>query len=147
MLLDSFQALLDALQSNNRNKLTEGAGLEAEDAPVELAILSCFKLTLGLENDLNISDDSRFTTDRLLAGFSSTSLGPSPFISGSTMTLDVGLIETSLDENASTGLTAIFCFSTMPWLLLIAFSLVVSAKIGGTPIGGCLPVLRYIPYR
>lgn len=124
--------------------LTEGAAPRAGDAPVEIPMLSCIRLVLGLENDLSMSDDSLFAADRVLVGFFSRFVGPSTFISWATIALDVDLIDLSLDEDPSNDWTAFLCFLLMPELLLLALSLI--AEIGGTPVGGRFPVLRYISH-
>ena len=124
--------------------LTEGAAPRAGDAPVKIPVLSCIRLALGLENDLSISDDSLFATDRVLVGFFSTFVGPSTFISGATIALDVGLIDLSLDEDPLNGWTAFFCFLLVSRLLLLVLSLI--TEIGGTPEGGRFPVLHYISH-
>ena len=133
------------MEANNRKMLTEGAVLGAEDAPVKMSVSSCFNLVLGLENDLKMSDCSLFAADGLLAGCFSTSLGRSALVSGATASWDVDLVDFSLDEGRSNGLTAFFCSLLIPWLLLLAFTLIVSAGTVGAPIRARLPVLRYKP--
>lgn len=123
--------------------LTKGTLSGTGDALIEIPVFSCFKLVLGLENDLNISDDSFFAADRLLAGFSSASLGRSTFVSRATTALDVDPFDLSLVEDPSNGLTAFFATLLMPWFLLLAFTI---AEIGGTPSEGRLPVLRYVSH-
>lgn len=123
--------------------LTEYAVLGAGDAPVELAVSSCFNFALGLEKDLKMSDCSLFAAIGWLAGFFSTSLDRSALISEATAAWGVDLIDLLLDVGRSGDLTAIFCSLLMPWLLLLALSLIVSMGIGCAPIGGRLPVLRY----
>lgn len=90
-----------------------------------------------------MSDCSLFAADGLLAGFFSTSLGRSALVSGATEAWDVDLVDLSLDEGRSNGLTAFFCSLLIPWLLLLNFTLIVSAGTVGAPIGARLPVLRY----
>ena len=124
--------------------LTEGALLRAGDAPVEISVLSRIRLALGLENDLSMSDDSLFAADRVLVGFFPTFMGTSILISGVTIALDVDLVDLSLDEDPSNGLTESLCSLLMPRLVLLALSLI--AEIGGTPVGGRFPVLRYISH-
>lgn len=138
--------LLVVLQSNQKKMLTAGAVLGVGDASVEIAVSSCFNLILGLENDLNMSDCSLFAADGLLVGFFSTSLCRSALTSGATAACNVDLVDLSLDVGRSDGLAAFVCSLLMPWLLLIAFSLKVSAEIGGAPLGGRFPVLRYKPH-
>lgn len=121
--------------------LTKGTVSGTGNALIEIPVFSCFKSVLGLENDLNISDDS-FAADRLLTGFSSRSLGRSTFVSRATTALDVGPFDLSLDEDPSNGLTAFFATLLMPWLLLLAF---ITAEFGGTSSEGRLPVLRCFP--
>lgn len=121
--------------------LTEGAVSGAGDALVEIPVSSSVDCGLGLENDLNMSDCSLFTTDGLLAGFFSASLRRSAWISGATAAGDIDLLGLSFD------LTAFFCSLLIPWLLKLAFPLIVSAGTGGAPIGGRLPVLRYKSHR
>ena len=120
--------------------LTEVAVLGARDAPTGITVFSCFELVLGLEKDLNISDDCLFAADRLLAGFSSVSLSPSIFVSRATAAFDS--VKLSLEEDPTNGFKAFLSPSLMLWFLLLIF---IFAETGGTPIDGRLPVLRYVP--
>ena len=81
--------------------------------PVEILALSCFKLVLGLAKDLNMSDGSLFKADGLLAGFFSTNLGASAFISGAAMTLHVDVSDLVFDEGPANGLAAFSCSPLM----------------------------------
>lgn len=131
------------MHANSRERLTEYAVLGAGDAPVELAVSSYLNFALGLEKDLKMSDCSLFAATGWLAGFFGTSLGRSALISGATAAWDVDLIDLLLDVGRSNDLTAIFGSLLMPWLLLLALSLIFSMEIGCASIGGRLPVLRY----
>ena len=134
------------LQSHKRKMLTESAVLGVGDASAEIAVFLCFSLILGLENDLNTSDCSLFAAVGLLVGFFSTSLCRSALTSGATAACNVDLVDLSFGMGRSDGLAAFVCSLMMPWLLLIAFPLTVSAEVGGAPVGGRLPVLRYKPH-
>lgn len=123
--------------------LTKGTVSGTGDALMGIPVFSCFKFVLGLESDLNISDDSFFAADRLLTGFSSVSLGRSTFVSRAITALDVDPFDLSLDEDPSNGLTVFIATLLMPWLLLLAF---IITEVGRTPSEGRLPVLRYVSH-
>ena len=93
---------------------TEFAVVGARSVLVETLALSCFETVLGLANDLNRSDGSLFGADGLLAGLFSTTLDTSAFNSGTTLALDVDLIDLVLDEGPTNGLTAFFSSPLMP---------------------------------
>ena len=121
--------------------LTECALLGAGDALVELPVFSCFKFALGLEKDLNMSDGSLLTGAGLLAGLPSISRDRLAWISR-TVTGWGDLVESSLGEGRSEDSTAVLCSPWPPWLLLLAFPLIVSARDGCASTGNRLPVLR-----
>ena len=100
-------------------------------------------MILGLENDLNTSDDFLFPADRLLTGCSSASLGLSICISLAIIAIGADLFGLALDEDSSIGLTAFSCLSLKALVLLWVLSSIFSAENFGISILGRLLVLRY----
>ena len=127
--------------------LTECPLLGAGDALVELPVFSCFRFALGLEKDLNMSDCSLLTGAGLLAGLPSTSRGRLAWKSRTVTAWGVDLVESSLNEGRPEDSVAFLCSLWPPWLLILGFSLRVSARDGCASTGNRLPVLRYKRHR
>ena len=127
--------------------LTECPLLGAGEALVELPVFSCFRFALGLEKDLNMSDCSLLTGAGVLAGLPSRSRGRLAWISRTVTAWGVDLADLSLGEGRSEDLIAVSCSLWPPWLLLLAFSLRISARDGCASTGNRLPVLRYKRHR
>ena len=113
--------------------LTWRPGGGAREPPVELLVLSLLSLLFGLENDLKISDCSRFKA----RGFSAFFFDDESFAAA----WEVNLLELPLDEGLFAGLGAgVAAFESDPFAGELLILLVITIGVG---MAGLFPVLRY----